>query len=109
MNHIEFSVSRIIQLWDNDWDDPKFLAEIAYLYDQMVQTGTHEPVIEVGMKLMIPFIEVGNAVSYAMEKGYISAPKKGMFGGVITNKSRKVLGQQAVSNRIQGSNKKQSK
>ena len=96
MNHIEFSVSRIIQLWDKDWDDPKFLAEVAYLYDQMVQTGTHEPVIEVGMKLMIPFMEVGSAVAYAMEKGYISAPKKGMFGGVITNKSRKVLGQPLV-------------
>jgi hypothetical protein len=96
MNHIEFSVSRIQQLWNGNWDDPKFLAEIAYLYDQMVQTGTHEPVIEVGMKLMIPFMEVGEAVAYSMEKGYISAPKRGMFGGVITNKSRKVLGQPLV-------------
>ena len=105
MNHLEFSVSRIIQLWDKDWDDPKFLAEVAYLYDQMVQTGTHEPVIEVGMKLMIPFMEVGNAVSYAMEKGYISAPKKGMFGGVITNKSRKVLGQPLVKTKPRASTK----
>ena len=92
MNHLEFSVSRLRQIWNVDSEEPQFLAEVAYLYDQIVQTGTHEPIIDVGMKLMIPFAEVGEAVSTAMARGYISAPKQGIFGGRITNKARKVLG-----------------
>lgn len=96
MNHIEFSVSRLRQIWDMDRDQPEFLAEVAYLYDQIVQTGTHEPIIEMGMKLMIPFEEVGAAVSNAMEWKYLTAPKRGSNGGTITNKARKVLGQPIV-------------
>jgi hypothetical protein len=96
MNHIEFSVSRLRQIWDMDRDQPEFLAEVAYLYDQIVQTGTHEPIIEMGMKLMIPFEEVGAAVSNAMEWKYLTAPKRGSNGGAITNKARKVLGQPIV-------------
>jgi hypothetical protein len=96
MNHIEFSISRLRQIWDMDRDQPEFLAEVAYLYDQIVQTGTHEPIIEMGMKLMIPFEEVGTAVSSAMEWKYLTPPKRGSNGGTITNKARKVLGQPIV-------------
>lgn len=96
MNHIEFSVSRLRQIWDMDRDQPEFLAEVAYLYDQIVQTGTHEPIIEMGMKLMISFEEVGAAVSNTMAWGYLKEPKRGSNGGTITNKARKVLGQPIV-------------
>jgi hypothetical protein len=61
MDHIEFSVSRLRILWGGDWDQPEFLAEVAYLYDQIVRTGTHEPIIDMGMKLIIPFEEVGES------------------------------------------------
>lgn len=96
MDHIEFSVSRLRILWGGDWDQPEFLAEVAYLYDQIVRTGTHEPIIDMGMKLIIPFEEVGEAVFNAMEWKYITAPKCGTYGGEITNKARKVLGQPIV-------------
>lgn len=96
MNHIEFSVSRLRILWNVDRDDPEFFAEVAYLYDQIVQTGTEGPIIEMGMKLMIPFSEIGYVVSQAMEARYITAPKRGTFGGSITNKARKVLKQPLV-------------
>lgn len=96
MDHIEFSVSRLRILWGVELDHPEFAAEIAYLYDQIVQTGTHEPVIDLGMKLMIPFEEVGAAVEAAMELGYITNPKRGTFGGRMTNKARKVIGQPIV-------------
>ena len=95
MNHIEFSASRIQMLW-GQLDNPEFLAEIAYLYDQMVQAGSHEPVIDLGMKVKIPFDQIGEAVVCAMESGFISAPKRGTFGGAITNKTRKVLHQPIV-------------
>ena len=96
MDHIEFSVSRLRILWGGDWDQPEFLAEVAYLYDQIVRTGTHEPIIDMGMKLIIPFEEVGEAVSNAMAWRYLTGPKPGTFGGEITNKARKVLGQPIV-------------
>lgn len=96
MNHIEFSVSRLRILWNVDREDPEFFAEVAYLYDQIVQTGSREPIIDMGMKLIIPFAEVGHVVSQAMEARYITAPKKGSYGGLITNKARKVLGQPIV-------------
>jgi hypothetical protein len=96
MNHIEFSVSRLRILWGGDWDQPEFLAEVAYLYDQIVRTGTHEPIIDMGMKLIIPFEEVGEAVSNAMAWRYLTAPKPGTWGGAMTNKARRELGQPIV-------------
>jgi hypothetical protein len=92
MDSVEFSVQRIHMLMD-DRQAPAFLAEIAFLYDHIVQTGTHEPVIDLGMKLMIPFDQVGDMVVDAMSYGYISAPKRGTWGGAITQKALKVLGQ----------------
>ncbi len=96
MDHIEFSVSRLRILWGGDWDQPEFLAEVAYLYDQIVRTGTHEPIIDMGMKLIIPFEEVGEAVSNAMAWRYLTAPKPGTWGGAMTNKARRELGQPIV-------------
>jgi hypothetical protein len=92
MDSIEFSVARIRMLLDRQ-HTPEFLAEIAFLYDHIVKTGTHEPVIDLGMKLIIPFDQVGQMVLSAMEAGYIAAPKRGTWGGTITRKALKVLGQ----------------
>ncbi len=96
MDHIEFSVSRLRILWGGDWDQPEFLAEVAYLYDQIVRTGTHEPIIDMGIMLIIPFEEVGEAVSNAMAWRYLTAPKPGTWGGAMTNKARRELGQPIV-------------
>jgi hypothetical protein len=82
--------------WDPESEEPEFLAEVSYLYDQIVRTETHEPIIDMGMKLMIPFEEVCLAVSTSMAWGYISGPKRGTWGGEITNKARKILGQPIV-------------
>jgi len=92
MDSIEFSVARIRILLDRQ-DSPEFLAEVAFLYDHIVKTGTHEPVIDLGMKLMIPFELVGQMVANAMADGYIATPKRGTWGGTITQKSLKILGQ----------------
>jgi hypothetical protein len=92
MDSIDFTVARIHAMWGGA-ATPEFLAEIAFLYDHMVKTGTHEPVIDVGMKLMLPFAEVGEMVAHAMEEGFIAAPKKGTWGGTITQKALRILGQ----------------
>ena len=105
MDSVEFSVARIRMLVGGGYT-PEFLAEIAFLYDHIVKTGTHEPVIDLGMKLMIPFELVGQMVADAMDDGYIAAPKRGTWGGTITRKALKVLGQvepQKRKKRIDGS------
>ena len=90
---IDFSVARIQQLNKDTEYTPEFLAEVAFLYDHIVKTGSHEPIIDMGMKLMFTFAEVGEMVETAMSLGYISAPKKGTWGGTITKKSLRILGQ----------------
>ncbi len=92
MDSIDFTVARIKSMWGARVT-PEFLAEIAFLYDHIVRTGTKEPVIDLGMKLMIPFEQVGEIVAHAIEEGFISAPKRGTWGGTITKKSLKILGQ----------------
>jgi hypothetical protein len=72
---------------------PEFLAEVAFLYDDIVKTGTREPIIDMGIRLFTPFEHVGEMVAYAMENGYIAAPKRGTWGGTITQKSLQILGQ----------------
>lgn len=47
MDSVEFSVARIRMLVGGEYT-PEFLAEIAFLYDHIVKTGTHEPVIDLG-------------------------------------------------------------
>ena len=93
MDSIEFSISRLRILWDKGLT-PELLAEVAFLYDHIVKSGSREPVLDLGMKVIIPFNEVGAMVEYAMNTGYITAPKRGTFGGTITRKSLKILGQE---------------
>ena len=90
---IHFCIARIQQLHVDAWHTPEYLAEVAFLYDHIVKTGTHEPIIDMGMKLIFPFAQVGDMVETAMSLGYISAPKKGTWGGTITKKSLRILGQ----------------
>jgi hypothetical protein len=90
---IDFCIARIKRLHTDAWHTPEYLAEVAFLYDHIVKTGTHEPIIDMGMKLMFPFAQVGDMVETAMSLGYISAPKKGTWGGTITKKSLRILGQ----------------
>jgi hypothetical protein len=89
---IDFCIARIRQLHADAWHTPEYLAEVAFLYDHIVKTGSHEPIIDMGMKLMFPFAQVGDMVETAMSLGYISAPKKGTWGGKITKQSLKILG-----------------
>ena len=78
-------------IWNPSSEESEFLAEIAYLYDAVVKTGTREPIIDVGMKLMIPVEKVSEAVSTSMAWGFIAGPKRGTWGGEITNKAHKYL------------------
>jgi hypothetical protein len=93
MDSIQFCVARIHMLRKDSSHTPEFLAEVAFLYDDIVKTGTREPIIDMGIRLFTPFEHVGEMVAYAMENGYIAAPKRGTWGGTITQKSLQILGQ----------------
>ncbi len=51
------------------------------------------PVIDLAYELVLSEEFVGECVSYAMELGFLTAPKRGTFGGVITPKALRKLNQ----------------
>ena len=85
---MDFSLERARAL-KPDVDDEEYLLEIAFLYDRIVQSGSKVPVIDLAYELVLPLEFVGDCVSNAMEIGFLSAPKRGSFGGLITPKALK--------------------
>ena len=51
------------------------------------------PVIDLAYELVLSEEFVGECVSYAMDLGFLTAPKRGTFGGVITPKALRKLKQ----------------
>lgn len=76
-----------------DSDDEAYLLEIAWLYNRIVLTGSEIPVIDLSYELVLPQEFVGECVSYAMELGLLTAPKRGTFGGTLTPKALRKLKQ----------------
>ncbi len=85
---MDFSLERARAL-KPDVDDEEYLLEIAFLYDRIVQSGSKVPVIDLAYELVLPLEFVGDCVCNAMEIGFLSAPKRGSFGGLITPKALK--------------------
>ena len=90
--HMDFSLERARTL-QPDVDSEAWLLEIAWLYNRVVETGSQIPVIDLAYELVLPEEFVGECVSYAMELGFLTAPKRGTFGGVITPKALRKLKQ----------------
>jgi hypothetical protein len=72
---------------------PKYLSEIAWLYNRVVLTGSQIPVIDLAYELVLPEEFIGECVSTAIEIGYLTTPKRGTFGGKITPKALRKLKQ----------------
>jgi hypothetical protein len=70
---------------------PLYLLEISWLYDRIVKSGSHIPVIDLAYELVLAEEFVGDCVSTAMENGFLANPKRGSFGGAITLKALKML------------------
>ena len=90
--NFDFTLERISTLIP-DSDNVDYLLEISWLYDRIVRGGSNEPVIDLAFELVLPLNFVGECVSNAMECGLLSAPKRGSNGGLISNKSLKLLKQ----------------
>ena len=90
--HMDFSLERARTL-QPDVDSEPWLLEIAWLYNRVVETGSQIPVIDLAYELVLPEEFVGECVSYAMDLGFLTAPKRGTFGGVITPKALRKLKQ----------------
>ena len=74
----------------DDWD---YLLEISWLYDRIVKSGSQIPVIDLAYELVLAEEIVGECVSTAMDIGFLTAPKRGTFGGKITPKALRKLKQ----------------
>jgi len=76
-----------------DSDSEEYLLEIAWLYNRVVLTGSQIPVIDLAYELVLPEEFIGECVSTAMDIGFLTAPKRGTFGGKITPKALRKLRQ----------------
>jgi hypothetical protein len=74
----------------DDWD---YLLEISWLYDRIVKSGSQIPVIDLAYELVLAEEFVGECVSTAMDISFLTAPKRGTFGGKITPKALRKLKQ----------------
>jgi hypothetical protein len=77
----------------DDWD---YLLEISWLYDRIVKSGSEIPVIDLAYELVLAEEFVGECVSTAMDIGFLTAPKRGTFGGKITPKALRKLKQVGI-------------
>jgi hypothetical protein len=89
---MDFSLERIRTL-EPDSDDEQYLLEISWLYNRIVLTGSQIPVIDLAYELVLSEEFVGECVTYSMELGFLSNPKRGTFGGFITPKALRKLKQ----------------
>ena len=76
-----------------DSDSEEYLLEIAWLYNRVVLTGSQIPVIDLAYELVLPEEFIGECVSTAMEIDFLTTPKRGTFGGKMTSKALRRLGQ----------------
>jgi hypothetical protein len=76
-----------------DSDSDEYLLEIAWLYNRLVLTGSQIPVIDLAYELVLPEEFIGECVSTAMEIGFLTPPKRGTFGGKITQEALRELRQ----------------
>lgn len=89
---MDFSIERARTL-TSDVDCEEWLLEIAWLYNRIVESGSRIPVIDLAYELVLDEEYVGECVSNAMEIGFLTSPKRGTFGGVITPKALRRLKQ----------------
>ena len=63
------------------------------IYNISLQVGSQIPVIDLAYELVLPEDFIGECVSTAMDIGFLTAPKRGTFGGKITPKALRKLKQ----------------
>jgi hypothetical protein len=92
---MDFALERARSMTPNsdDWD---YLLEISWLYDRIVKSGSEIPVIDLAYELVLAEEFVGECVSTAMDIGFLTAPKRGTFGGKITPKALRKLKQVGI-------------
>jgi hypothetical protein len=88
---MDFALERIRSL-KPDSSDPRYLLEIAWLYDRIVQAGSKEPVIDLSYELVMPLEFVAECVRRAMDARLIKLPARKSNGGIISVKALRRLG-----------------
>ena len=71
----------------------QYLLEISWLYNRIVLSGSQIPVIDLAYELVLPEEFIGECVSTAMELGLLTNPRRGTFGGTISQKALRKLQQ----------------
>jgi hypothetical protein len=89
---MDFSLERARLMMPNS-EDLKYLLEISWLYNRIVESGSQVPVIDLAYELVLSEEFIAECVRNAMEAKLLTHPKRGSFGGVITLKALRMLRQ----------------
>ena len=89
---MDFSLARARTLTP-DVNSEEWLLEFAWLYNRVVESGSKIPVIDLAFELVMSEEFIGECVRYAMGLGFLTAPKRGTFGGRISKKALRRLKQ----------------
>jgi len=89
---MDFSLERIRTL-EPDSDDEQYLLEISWLYNRIVLTGSQIPVIDLSYELVLSEEFVAECIRNSMNLGFLTIPKRGTFGGTISQKALRKLKQ----------------
>jgi hypothetical protein len=92
MDKTDFALDRARGL-KPDSTSEEYLLEISWLYNRIVEAQSQIPVIDLAFELVLPEEFIGECVRNAMDLKFITAPKRGSFGGQITPKALRRLKQ----------------
>ncbi len=91
----EMEIERLLEIWTSQGPtaiDDKYYAAIAWKYEQALLLGLENPITYLSEKLNENRATISSRIVEARNRGLLSRPKYGSFGGRLTAKGKKALG-----------------
>jgi hypothetical protein len=91
----EIEIERLLEIWKSQGPtaiDDKYYAAIAWKYEQALLLGLENPITYLSESLKENRATISSRIVEARNRGLLSRPKYGSFGGRLTAKGKKALG-----------------
>mgnify|MGYP007107657047 CR=1 FL=1 len=91
----EMEIEKLLEIWKSQGPsaiDDKYYAAIAWKYEQALMLGLENPITSLSENLNENRATISSRIVEARNRGLLSRPKYGNFGGRLTAKGKKALG-----------------
>lgn len=91
----EIEIDNLLQIWKSQGPtsiDDKYYAAIAWKYEKALMLGLENPITYLAEELKENRATISSRIVEARNRGLLSRPKYGSFGGRLTSKGKKALG-----------------